>query len=368
MPQFAPGESKVAKVTMRNPIEKAFDYEGVILMGVQLTEMSRVAFHLDAGEEKVVNFPVTMPTQAGVYPVYLSVYAADKLTLLAHYQSTEDVEITFPLKVNVVSLGGILTSSPRLGVEYRWSSVELFYVDGEALASNYTYLATLLSPGSMYLIRFFDDPPSGEAVFNWGQMVNSLGSYATIYHNYYLAKGDPVSYAIGYVWLVFSNPLQALRVLTNYAAHTWCGIAAYQGGAVSAGLFTVSAPFTTYSVGSIQLKMTNYGLTIPPPYFRVRADFYPDGYSKVGDSYAIAPQSLPNRFSNLQAMPPFFSQFWPMIAVGSTLTMELGPEWQPEIKPGTALWNVRLTITGYSEAQYVAFEYYYWIKGVWKLL
>jgi len=89
MPQFNPGESKTAKATMNNPKGVALDYTGFLYMGD--TQVAEVSFHLNAGEEKVIPFSVTMPSVAGTYPVLLYVYSGGQG--IAIYRATEDVVI-----------------------------------------------------------------------------------------------------------------------------------------------------------------------------------------------------------------------------------------------------------------------------------
>ncbi|MBA7558628.1 hypothetical protein ES708_00232 [subsurface metagenome] len=91
MPEFSPGESKVAKVAMTNPTGKAFDYIGVIYMGTDLAVMAEVSFHLNPGEEKQVTFPITMPSVQGSYPVHIGVFSGGQN--IALYKAIEDVII-----------------------------------------------------------------------------------------------------------------------------------------------------------------------------------------------------------------------------------------------------------------------------------
>ncbi len=95
MPEFTPGEQKVATVVMTNPTTAAFNYEGIIYMGTNLSIVSQVSFSLSAGEQKNVSFPVTMPATPGVYPVYIGVSSGG--VNIALYRSTEDVVISQPV-------------------------------------------------------------------------------------------------------------------------------------------------------------------------------------------------------------------------------------------------------------------------------
>jgi hypothetical protein len=92
MPEFKPGESKTAKATMSNPKGVALDYTGFLYIGD--TQIAEVSFHLNAGEEKVVSFPVTIPSTPGTYPVLLYVYSGGRG--IAIYRATEDAVIATP--------------------------------------------------------------------------------------------------------------------------------------------------------------------------------------------------------------------------------------------------------------------------------
>ena len=122
MPQFDAGVSKIAKAVMQNPTGKAFDYDGVILMGTGLTEVSRVPFHLNANESKEISFPVVMPLVAGIYPFYICVLSSG-VSIAGPYKG-EDITIVEGLPYHKYSIGDVIQfvqmadprdSSPWLG-------------------------------------------------------------------------------------------------------------------------------------------------------------------------------------------------------------------------------------------------------------
>jgi len=79
MPEFAPGSAHIARVTMKNPSRKPWDYKGILRLGANQDMVFEVPFQLNAGESKEVSFGVVMPTTEGEYPVYVDVYSDDQL-------------------------------------------------------------------------------------------------------------------------------------------------------------------------------------------------------------------------------------------------------------------------------------------------
>jgi len=156
MPQFSPSQSKTARVPMQNPTAKAFDYTAELYMGVNLALMSAEDFHLEAGESKDVDLPVTMPGEPGTYPVYIGVFS--KGESIALYKATEDVTIAEvgEFTVRIINYDELLSNSAMTGIEPRW---------GAQIPSSITYMGqpiTYLGPSDGQGYR----PLSDDCPFN----------------------------------------------------------------------------------------------------------------------------------------------------------------------------------------------------------
>ncbi len=135
MPQFNPGDGKTAVVPMSNPTAKAFDYTVQLLMGTTLTLTSSVNFHLEAGEQKNINIPVTMPSAAGDYPVYINVLSGGASVAL--YQATENVTIA-------ISVGAFVYSGEFLELR----SLRELYPDASPISCYVVYHCTVTNQGA----------------------------------------------------------------------------------------------------------------------------------------------------------------------------------------------------------------------------
>lgn len=98
MPEFEAETEHIAHVTLTNPSSVGFDYVATLYMGSNLVEMAMASFHLNAGESKVIDLSVTMPSSAGTYPVYIGVSSGGENIIL--YQDPKGVTITTPVPKN----------------------------------------------------------------------------------------------------------------------------------------------------------------------------------------------------------------------------------------------------------------------------
>ena len=99
-PTFEAGVSKTARARLTNPTAKQFSYTAELYLGVAKVVTSGVGtVTIPAGGYVDVNFTITTPLVEGTYPVFLDVLY--EVTLLKHYQATEDVTIQISPDIDV---------------------------------------------------------------------------------------------------------------------------------------------------------------------------------------------------------------------------------------------------------------------------
>lgn len=102
---FEPGSAHTARAVMRNPSSVPFSYTAELYLGKyegnKVVTVSR-SFSLAAGEQKEIDFSVTMPTVQDTYHVYLDVYHEGEL--LAKYVALEDVSVYAEPKIEIISI------------------------------------------------------------------------------------------------------------------------------------------------------------------------------------------------------------------------------------------------------------------------
>ncbi len=97
MPQFAPGQTKTARapITVK---PAGLSCQAELYLGAKMATSGLKPF-TSTGAEQSITFPLTMPSAAGTYPVYLDIFVAGQL--IGAYQATEDVVIAAPLDAAV---------------------------------------------------------------------------------------------------------------------------------------------------------------------------------------------------------------------------------------------------------------------------
>ncbi|MDD4985543.1 MAG: hypothetical protein PHQ43_07095 [Dehalococcoidales bacterium] len=108
MVEFYPGELKTARVVMRNPTQKGFDYRAALIVGLPELTRYEASFAIPALSEKTVGFTITMPSVVGIYPVSIQVTSGgEEIALLpaADINVIGVAQFVMPLQINVEVTG-----------------------------------------------------------------------------------------------------------------------------------------------------------------------------------------------------------------------------------------------------------------------
>ncbi len=89
-----PGQNKIATVVLTNRADQSFDYDASLSLGIDAIAISVQSFHLNAGEQKNVSFPIQMPSVGALYPVLLSVSVGGNI--LTVHRAPEDMLVVGP--------------------------------------------------------------------------------------------------------------------------------------------------------------------------------------------------------------------------------------------------------------------------------
>lgn len=181
MIQFEPGSTHTAKVVVKNPTNKAFDYNGVLYMGINQVAMAEVPFHLDAGESKEISFSVVMPAAEGEYPVYLSVFSAGQL--LAHYQATESVVIVSPAPSAPFTFSNLSVQRVRCESATAWNTLDFGCTITNPTGGSITHT---LTPMYRYGTKTGYSDPIARPEYAFGLTLGPGESYS-----YYLPGNQP---------------------------------------------------------------------------------------------------------------------------------------------------------------------------------
>ena len=102
---FEPLTVHTARATVRNPSSVSFTYTAELYLGKY--EGNKVAsnsqfFTLAAGEQKGVDFTLTMPAAQDTYHVYLDIYHEGEV--IAKYTATQDVQVYAAPKIEIIGI------------------------------------------------------------------------------------------------------------------------------------------------------------------------------------------------------------------------------------------------------------------------
>jgi len=102
---FEPNTVHTARATLKNPSTVPFSYTADLYLGKY--EGNKVAsnsqsFTLNGGEQKSVDFSISMPLAQDTYHVYLDIYHEG--VVIGKYQATEDVQVYAAPKIEFIGI------------------------------------------------------------------------------------------------------------------------------------------------------------------------------------------------------------------------------------------------------------------------
>jgi len=176
VPEFAPNSTHNAVATFHNPKSAGFDYSASFCMGTGWTEMAVASFPLDGGQSKPVQFPITMPSAFGEYPVGFKVSSGGKL--IGALADPATVSIVGPPELVYVS--DIRRQSYQRPGYPSWARGIEFWVDIKNTGG---------MPGNCTPIAYIEDCYNMN-VINMGTQTINPGQTVTFYGNWYWPYGE----------------------------------------------------------------------------------------------------------------------------------------------------------------------------------
>lgn len=153
---FRPGEMKTAVAELLNPATSLFPYKAELYLNKpKMATSGTVFFNIDAGITRKINFPITMPTIEGTYPVFLDIFSDSQL--LAAYQADEDVKIGIPIIKAVITRAYVYNKYAKTTIYwngYAHLGLNNVKVDLTQFASRDTYFGFILINNSNIALPF----------------------------------------------------------------------------------------------------------------------------------------------------------------------------------------------------------------------